>query len=167
MDKLRALIAVFLTTASFMILAAPATAAETSPIQYFSTKINVTDLDRSIAFYSTFVGLTEAARSAGTSPVVEVLMTKSGAKGAATEPAVVLAWQRARKEPLVLGNAFNNITFVVTDIKATVKALEAAGYKITGSPEPRPSPTPAAKQIAVVFTKDPDGYSIELLQRFQ
>jgi hypothetical protein len=42
-----------------------------------------------------------------------------------------------------IGNAFNNITFVVSDIGAIIKKLEGAGYKVTGNATPRPSPTPS------------------------
>ncbi len=141
----------------------PAKAAEPA-FQYFSTKLNVSDIDKSMAFYGGLMGMTEAGRNAG--GVLEVLMTKTGPKNGPNEQALVLVYQKERKEPLNIGNGFNNITFVVTNIGAIIKKLEAAGYKVNGSAARRPSPTPLAKEIAVAFTKDPDGYSIELLERF-
>ena len=141
----------------------PAPAAEPA-FQYFSTKLNVSDIDKSIAFYAGLMGMSEAGRNTG--PTLEVLMTKTGPKNGSNEQALVLVYQKERKEPLNIGNGFNNITFVVSDIGAVIKKLEAAGYKVNGSAARRPSPTPLAKEIAVAFTKDPDGYSIELLERF-
>lgn len=144
----------------------PGVAVAADNLLYFSTKLNVSNIEKSIDFYTNMMGLKVATQTSG-GRVLEVILTKGGEKTAVTEQAIVLAYNKERKEPLVIGDAFNNITFVVSDLAGLVKKLEVAGHKITGNPAPRPSATPAAKQIAVVFLKDPDGYTIELLQRFQ
>lgn len=138
----------------------PAAAAD---VQFFSTKINVTDLDRSIEFYTKVIGLKVAARTEGR--IIEVLLTP-GEEVLSSTGAFILVYDKERKEPLVVGNGFNNVTFgYPAGLKAPIARLEAAGYKVRGSAELRPSPTPMAKFIAVAFTKDPDGYTLELLQR--
>lgn len=138
----------------------PAAAAD---VQFFSTKINVTDLDRSIEFYTKVIGLNLAARTDGR--IIEVLLTP-GVDNLSSAGAFILVYDKERKEPLVVGNGFNNVTFGFPGgLKDPIARLEAAGYKVRGSADLRPSPTPLAKFIAVAFTKDPDGYTLELLQR--
>ncbi len=137
--------------------------AVAADVQFFSTKINVTNLDRSIEFYTKVIGLKFAARTEGR--IVEVLLTP-GEENLASVGALILVYDKERKEPLVLGNGFNNVTFgFPAGLKDPIARLEAAGYKVRGSADLRPSPTPLAKFIAVAFTTDPDGYTLELLQR--
>ncbi len=141
-----------------------ARASEASAPPYIGyTKINVSNLERSLDFYTNVMGL-KVARVVDRPALNETLLTRSGGD---FEDTIVLVFDKKRTEPLVIGNGFNNITFIIFDFEERVAKVEAAGYVITGKRTNLPSPKPSAKTISVAFTKDPDGYAIELLQFHQ
>lgn len=147
-----------------LVMTSHAHTAEPVPT-YFTVKINVTNLERSIDFYTKVIGMQVAGKSGG-GKIVEILLSRTANLDVAgREGSVILVYNPARTEPLVVGNGFNNITFNYPDLKDVLKRLDAMGIAYTGSAELRPSPTPMAKQIAYAYTKDPDGYTIQLLQR--
>ena len=140
-------------------------AQETSVPTFFSTKINVSDLDRSVEFYTKIMGMKITAR-VGNDRITEVVLTRTGEGAATSEQALILYHDKHRAEPLVLGNAFNNLLFVFPDLTECLMHLDAAGYSIRGSREPRPAPPSFARAVTILYTNDPDGYTIELVQYF-
>ncbi len=126
------------------------------------TKINVTDLPRSIDFYTKVMGLKISATTDFPSSS-ETLLTRSGAYN---EDTILLTYVKKRTEPLVHGNAFNNLTFIIDNFDEVVGRMEAAGYVVTGKRTALKSPVPYAKTLSMAFTKDPDGYVIEIIQFF-
>ena len=124
------------------------------------TKINVADLTRSIDFYTKIMGLKVSAVVNG--PIVnETLLTRTGG---GDEEALTLVHRKNSTEPVVHGNAFNNITFRTHDFEGVIKRLESAGFPITAKKQQVPSSVPYGSKMSYAFTKDPDGFTIEILQ---
>ena len=126
------------------------------------TKINVTDLQRSIDFYTKVMGL-KIAETTNFPSSSETLLTRSGGDN---EDTILLTYVKNRTEPLVHGNAFNNLTFIIDNFDEMVARMEAAGYVVTGKRTNLKSPVTYAKTLNMAFTKDPDGYVIEIIQFF-
>jgi len=124
------------------------------------TKINVADLTRSIDFYTKIMGLKVSAVYDGPA-VNETLLTRTGG---GDEEALGLVYRKNSTESFVHGTAFNNITFRTHDFEGVIKRLEAAGFPITAKKQRVPSSVPYGSKMSYAFTKDPDGFTIEILQ---
>lgn len=124
------------------------------------TKINVTNLQRSIDFYTKIMGL-KVAETTDFPSVSETLLTRTGGDH---EDTILLTFDKKRTEPLTHGNAFNNLTFVVDNFDEIVARWKSAGYVVTGERKGLKSPVTYAKTLDIAFTKDPDGFVIEILQ---
>lgn len=126
------------------------------------TKINVSDIDRSTAFYTNVMGLKVShVLEIGGGKIKEVLLTRSGGD---YEQTLVLNYDSTRKEPRTHGNSFGALVFVIDDFKDRVQRLKAEGYKITAMAERQSFPTFFVPFISYAFFKDPDGNTVELNQ---
>jgi lactoylglutathione lyase len=137
--------------------------AETIPTSYVMVKLNVTDLNRSLNFYKSFIGLKESHRYGGTAPnfPLEVMLSESGKD---LEAQIVLVDSKP-KSPLDMGSAFRNLVCVVPDVRAVVARIAAAGFPVTVQPNSiKMAEIGYASGLTVAFVKDPDGYPIELVQ---
>lgn len=151
--------ALFLT-APHMPAVGGAAASEAEPRYIGFTKLNVTNLDASVKFYTTVMGLKVSA-VVDMPTINETILTRTGG---GDEEALVLVYNKKPAQPFVLGNAFNNVTFRTNDFEGVIKRLEAAGYPITAKRQQVPSSVPYGAKMSYAFTKDPDGFSIEILQ---
>src|ERR1700685_1700383 len=76
---------------------------------------------------------------------------------------VELTINKYRTEPYDLGDGYGHVAFVVEDLDAEHRRFEAEGLK----PRKIVEFNKDGKQIArFFFVEDPDGYKIEVLQRF-
>ncbi len=118
---------------------------------FLHTRIKVRDMERSIAFYSTFFGM--VCRDRKTSPRGSQLafMTMPGSP---TELELAyLPWDPDFQLP----EDIFHLAFRVDDMPATLERMRQAGVKVTEEPSERS----AGGWMA--FIEDPDGYEIELL----
>lgn len=137
-------------TAHGQTAAAPTAAqAAPKPMVLMSAVIPSTDLEKSTAFYTRGMGMT-AARGANPREVVLALpggganlMLLKAADGAATP----------RRGP-------SRVILQVPDIKALAARLQGAGYALKG-----PVRENAQYRISIAELEDPDGNSLELIQR--
>lgn len=112
----------------------------------------VTDLERSIRFYTEGLGLQVASRLPG-KPGPGAVLT---APGTARTPFILLRQRspEARSAPpLALGDGLSRIMIRVPDAAQAARRLKDAGYSV---------PDAAGKQI--FFVSDPDGYRFEIMQ---
>lgn len=116
--------------------------------------LNVTDLDRTVAFYELF-GLTCTSRTeiAG---ALEAIVEQPGVGSK-----LQLAQHTDRTEPLRMGSMWK-LYVNVDDCAAAHAAAVAAGYPSQMEPT-RLERWP----VTVAFVRDPDGYEVELLERHQ
>jgi len=115
--------------------------------------INVTDLDRTVAFYEA-LGLECTSRTEIPSAFEAIIEnTEKGNK-------LQLAQQKETTGPIDMGTAFWKLYVNTDDIEATYAAGLAAGATTISAPE-RLERWP----VTIAFISDPDGYQVELVQR--
>ena len=114
------------------------------------TMIRVRDLDRSIDFYSNFLGLREARRKDLGDAVLVFLADED------EHHFVELTFNKDGRD-YDIGNQFGHLAFFAEDLDAVIERVDAEGWDYRGS-----RPETGSKYI---FIKDPDGYDIEILQR--
>jgi lactoylglutathione lyase len=116
--------------------------------------INVTDLDRTVAFYEA-VGLTNTSRT-DIPQAREAIMEDAGGKGGKIQ----LAQQLANDGPIEMGSAFWKLYVNTNDIDTMYRAAVDFGAESVTEPQ-RLERWPTS----VGFVKDPDGYLVEFVQR--
>jgi para-nitrobenzyl esterase len=126
----------------------PEMTAETRPTRVAGVGLRVSDLERSMQFYTAVLGLKVAARVPAKGEPVEYLL---GLTGNVREDTLVVI----RKGEVKSGaSAFGSITLVVPNGRKIAERVMAAGYK-----NARPLGD------GTNFVRDPDGYMVELYQR--
>ena len=138
------------------------------------TGITVSNLERSLAFWRDVLGfeLSHTAHQTG-----EMASEITGVEGAELKLAVVKApggqkielleylapLERKRNvdlRPCDVG--FVHVALIVDDLDAILSAINASGWKAAGKPQTLQSGPNAGKRV--VYVRDPDGTTIELMQ---
>ena len=115
------------------------------------TMIRVKDLDATLAFYTSLLGLREVRRSAiGDEATLVFLSDEREAYH------IELTYNHDGRD-YELGNQFGHLAFHVDDLEAVVAEAERRDMWYR-----RSKPTSRSKYI---FVKDPNGYDIEILER--
>jgi lactoylglutathione lyase len=120
------------------------------------TCLNISDLDRSIEFYTDHLGLKFVSRREIKQNNAEIAFLKDES-GAAIE---LTHWRD--KKTLAEGDNFDHIAFAVDDIESTVQELKKKGVTIVMEPYSLQGST-----SKIAFIKDPDGNWLELIQSVQ
>jgi lactoylglutathione lyase len=115
--------------------------------------INVSDLDRAIAFYET-LGLTCTSRT-DIDEAREAIVENPGSGSK-----LQLAQQKGQGGPIDMGNAFWKLYVNTDDVEQLHQRAVDAGYRSTMAPM-RLERWP----VTIAFLADPDGYQVELVQR--
>ena len=118
------------------------------------TCLNVSDLDRSIKFYTENLGLEFVSRREIKQNNAEIAFLKDESSGA-----IELTHWRDKKT-LIEGDNLDHIAFGVEDVEEAVKRLREKGVTIAMEPY---SLQGSSSKIA--FIKDPDGNWLELIQQ--
>lgn len=118
------------------------------PIRMSGVGLNVSDLERSMKFYTEVLGFKVASRVPAQGPAQEYLL---GFTGQVREDNLVVL-RKGAVEPGA--KTFGRVLLVVPNGKALAQRVVAAGY---------PMDRPLAETTN--FVRDPDGYLIELYQR--
>jgi lactoylglutathione lyase len=119
--------------------------------------LRVGDLDRSIAFYTTHLGMKELRRRDVPEGKYTLAFLGYGEANAQTELELTYNYGVTSYE---MGGAFGHLAIGVPDIYGLCERLRATGVKITREPGPVKFGT-----TLIAFIEDPDGYKIELIQR--
>ena len=154
MNAMRLLLGACLATAPLSAWAQP---SAPPPTELFLTGLNVSNLDRSIDFYTRVLGLAEYKRYGDVSGQVQVLLGTPGQ--APARSVLVLVWRKDHNGPYQLGTAFSRIGVRTPDAQALVGRVKAAGYKVTHEPARASQTSPV-----LAFVTDPDGYPVEVIQ---
>jgi lactoylglutathione lyase len=125
--------------------------------QYLHTMIRVTDLEKSIEFYTKLLGMKELRRT--DVPDGKYTLAFVGYGGEKDHTVLELTYNYGT-DHYDQGTAFGHLALGVSDIKATVEKLRAAGAKIAREPGPVKFGT-----TVIAFIEDPNGYKIELIER--
>jgi len=122
------------------------------------TMIRVLDLEKSIDFYTRYLGMTLCRRSDNETGRYTVAFVGYGDENEATVVELTHNWDHT--EPYDLGSAFGHLAIGVDDIYGICEKLAAAGVKV-----PRPAGPVKGGTTVIAFIEDPDGYKIELIDR--
>jgi catechol 2,3-dioxygenase-like lactoylglutathione lyase family enzyme len=115
--------------------------------------INVTDLQRTVAFYEA-LGLECTSRTE--IPNAWEAIVENTSKGGKLQ----LAQQKDQAGPIDMGNAFWKLYVNTDDVESTYRAALDAGATTVMEPQ-RLDRWP----VTIAFVADPDGYQVELVQR--
>ena len=128
--------------------------AEATPTRHLAAVgIVVQDLDKSIDFYISIIGMQEAQRiDVPDKSLVEVVLTFPGSRGAA-----VLLMKFNDDEDRAYRDDGGKVVLQVGDCVGVTEAARAAGYEVTREP----GEYPGFGTIAMV--SDPDGRTVELV----
>ncbi|MDD2862842.1 MAG: lactoylglutathione lyase [Acidiphilium sp.] len=125
--------------------------------QYLHTMIRVNDLEESVGFYTKLLGMKELRRT--DVPDGKYTLAFVG-YGSEKDHTVLELTYNYGTDHYDQGTAFGHLALGVSDIKATVEKLRAAGAKIAREPGPVKFGT-----TVIAFIEDPNGYKIELIER--
>ena len=125
-------------------------------MQYLHTMLRVTNLERSLRFYTEVLSLKLHRRN--DYPDGKFTLAFLGA-GGDSEPFLELThnWET---ESYDLGNAYGHVALGVKDIYAACQTIAKQGGKISRAPGPMKH-----GHTVIAFIEDPDGYKIELIER--
>ena len=122
------------------------------------TMLRVKDLDKSVEFYTTKMGMHELRRSEV--PDGKYTLVFVGFAPDDEQAAVELTFNWDQTDGYEVGTGFGHLAFGLPDIYEACDKMRAAGVQITREPGPVKFGT-----TEIAFVKDPDGYVIELIQR--
>lgn len=128
--------------------------------RFLHTMIRVLDLDKSIDFYTRHLGMTLLRRKDFPDGRFTNVFVGYGDEGSNTVLELTHNWDQ--KEPYEQGRSYGHLAVAVPDIYATCEKLEAEGVPIPRPPGPMKF---GGSSTAIAFIEDPDGHSIELIQR--
>lgn len=122
------------------------------------TMLRVQDLDRSVAFYTGLMGMTELRRSENAAGRYTLAFVGYGDESTGSVIELTHNWDQ--KGPYEIGTAFGHLALGVPDVAAACADLKARGGKVVRDAGPVKGGT-----TVIAFVEDPDGYKIELVQR--
>ena len=126
--------------------------------KYLHTMIRVIDLEKSIEFYTKFFNMKLIRKN--DFPGGKFSLAFLGYGNEVDNTVLELTYNWEQKEAYDKGNAWGHIALGVEDIYTLCDDLEKEGLQITRKPGPMKHGT-----TLIAFIKDPDGYSIELIER--
>jgi len=125
-------------------------------MKFLHTMLRVSDLDKSIEFYTKILGMTVLETTDNVQYRYTLVFVGYADQVDGTTIELTYNWDTNQYEH---GNAFGHLALGVDDIYATCDKVKALGANITRQPGPVKG---GATHIA--FVTDPDGYQIELIQ---
>ncbi len=127
-------------------------------MRYLHTMVRITDIDKSVEFYCTKMGMTEVRRvtnEAGRFTLIFLAAPDDATKGAADKSPLLELTFNWDPESYTGGRNFGHLAYEVDDIYALCDRLMKAGVVINRSP----------RDGRMAFVRSPDGISFELLQK--
>jgi len=118
--------------------------------------VRVLDLDRSIAFYRTALGLEVAARFDFETFTLVYLRNEDA------DFEIELTLNKGREDPYMLGDGYGHVAFCVDDLDAEHASCTGSGLEPGKIVE---FERDGGLMARFFFLTDPDGYRIEVLQR--
>ena len=118
--------------------------------------IRVLDLERSLAFYETAFGLTQADRFDFDDFTLVYLRNPEN------DFEIELTWNHGQQEPYTHGSGYGHVAVCVDDVEAERARLQQAGIATRDVVEMKHEGAVLARFF---FVEDPDGYKIEVIER--
>lgn len=121
------------------------------------TMLRVTDLEKSIDFYTQVFDMTLLRKSENDAYQYTLAFLGYGKETTSTVLELTYNWGVTKYD---LGNAFGHIAIESDDVYATCERIKSLGGEITREA----GPVKGGSTI-IAFVKDPDGYMIELIDK--
>ncbi len=119
------------------------------------TMLRVGDLDRSINFYTNVLGMKLLRKSENKDFKYTLAFIGYGDESDSAVIELTHNWDTSEYDH---GNAYGHVAISADDIYSTCEAIRKAGGEIIREPGPVKGGT-----VEIAFVRDPDGYSIELI----
>tara|TARA_Y100000816_G_C26067874_1_gene561336 strand:- start:805 stop:1221 length:417 start_codon:yes stop_codon:yes gene_type:complete len=129
---------------------------DSTEFQMLHTMLRVRDLDKSIDFYTKFLGMTLLRKREV--PEAKYTNVFVGYGPEDTHAVLELTYNWEQDEDYEIGTAYGHIALGVRGIYDICDKLEAAGVNIPRKPGPVKHGT-----THIAFIEDPDGYKIEIV----
>lgn len=126
--------------------------------RFLHVMIRVLDLEKSLEFYCTHLGLKMLRKSDYPEGRFSLAFLGYGNENDTTVIELTHNWDRT--EPYALGEAFGHLAIGVTDIYKICETLEKNGVEVPRKPGPM-----KGGSTVIAFVRDPDGYMIEFIER--
>jgi lactoylglutathione lyase len=127
---------------------------------FVHTSIRTSDMNRSIDFYTRFLGLTLLSRREIPQNNAEIAFLRDPKTKGATLELTFYRNQKKFSQPDYEDRVFDHLAFEVRDMNQTIEAMRKEKVTITDEPF-KLSPTGSL----IAFVEDPDGTLIELIER--
>ena len=131
---------------------------QTDDFRLLHTMIRVLDLEKSIDFYTRFLGMKLLRRKDFKEGRFSLAFIGYGDEK--NNSVIELTHNWDQDEAYIIGNGFGHLAIAVPDAYAVCNTLEQQGVPI-----PRPAGPMKGGNRVIAFIEDPDGYKIELVQR--
>jgi lactoylglutathione lyase len=128
-------------------------------VKLLHTMLRVTDLQKSIDFYTNVMGMTLLRTTDRPDQKYSLAFVGYG-KGNAEGQAEIELTYNYGVNSYDLGTAYGHIAIGVADCYETCDRIRKAGGTITREPGPV-----KGGSTVIAFVQDPDGYKVELIQR--
>ncbi|AXY02927.1 lactoylglutathione lyase [Vibrio alfacsensis] len=125
-------------------------------MKFLHTMVRVTDLDKSIEFYTNVLGMSVLERFENTEYRYTLVFVGNADQPDSATIELTYNWDTHSYD---LGNAFGHFALGCEDIYAACDKIKALGGNVTREPGPM-----KGGETHIAFIKDPDGYQIELIQ---
>jgi len=129
-------------------------------VRYLHTMVRVSDVDKSLDFYCSKLGMREVRRTdseAGRYTLIFLAAPEDTGRASAEKAPLLELTYNWDPEAYGEGRNFGHLAFEVDDIYATCDSLAKAGVTINRPP----------RDGRMAFVRSPDNISIELLQKGQ
>ena len=127
---------------------------------FLHTSIRTSDMNRSIEFYKTFLGLTLLSRREIPQNSAEIAFLRDPEAKGATIELTFYQNQKRFSQPDYEYRLFDHLAFEVKDMNETIESMRKAKITITDEPFKLSS-----TGSTIAFVEDPDGTLIELIER--
>ena len=129
----------------------------TEKMRILHTMLRVTDLERSLQFYTEVLGMKLLRRNEY--PEGEFTLAFVGYDDEASSAVIELTWNW-QQDSYELGDAFGHVAIEVDDAYATCDEIKRRNGNVVREAGPKKHGT-----TVIAFVEDPDGYKIELIQK--
>jgi len=127
-----------------------------SPMRLLHTMLRITDLERSLSFYTEVMGMELLRRRDYPGGRFTLAFVGYGKEADTAVIELTHNWDTSSYE---LGTAYGHIAIGVDDIVGTCEAIRSKGGKVVREPGPM-----REGGTVIAFVEDPDGYKLELIQ---
>ncbi|MBC7701110.1 lactoylglutathione lyase [Aquabacterium sp.] len=131
-------------------------------MRFLHTMLRVTNLQRSIDFYTQVLGMTLLRTT--DRPDQQYSLSFLAFGGGNPDQAELELTYNYGVEKYELGTAYGHIAIGVDDIVATCQAVRDKAVALGGAITREPGPVKGGNTV-IAFITDPDGYKIELIER--